>query len=50
MAKWNKNTSRPDIKSINGGKQITPNTHITADLMNMIVRMLLYIKYRGTNG
>lgn len=46
MAAWNPNTKKPDLSATNGGMKITANTPITVDIMNAIVRMIMYIKYR----
>ena len=43
---WNRNVERPDLRAINGGAQFTANSPITADDMNAIVNMMLYLRHK----
>lgn len=46
MATWDPKVKRPDLRSINGGSKFTANTPITADIMNMMVNMLIYLRHK----
>lgn len=47
MAKqWNRDALWPDLKSLNGGNQLTTSTGVTADIFNAIVNALIYLYYK----